>query len=245
MSSEKETNFNIKVPQLKKKNQVGALRTSVKKQYNEVYKNLDVKITDNNRREIEDLILATQDLLDNCINDSGYSGKKDETFINLIYICHKLDLKFESYKLTEKMRELELKSEEITKRQNDAEEKSNNLVYNLLGFLTAFSLVSGVVGVVSNIQGVVQIMIFMVFTTIILLTTLIGLHNFYENNNNRKNKLQDNYFLWKIAVFVLIGLVITLCAKTILDNKENIFNYIDSKIEKVIEEKVNNKLEEN
>lgn len=240
-----ESKTSKKEKKQRKKQRIDELKSSIKTQYNEIYKSQELEITQKNQKEIEDLILATQDLIDNCIKDVYYNGNRDEVFVNLIYVCHKLDLKFESYKLTEKMKELELKSEEITKRQNDAEEKSNNLVYNLLGFLTAFSIVSGVVGVVSNIQGIVQIMIFMVFTTIILLTTLIGLHNFYENNNNRNNKLQDNYFLWKIAVFVLIGLVITLCAKTILDNKENIFNYIDSKIEKVIEEKVNNKLEEN
>lgn len=88
-------------------------------------------------------------------------------------------------------------------------------------------------------------MIFIAFTIFILLTTLIGLHNFYENNNKRETKLQDNYFLWKAALIVLIALVIVLIIKGIHNNKENILNYLDSKIENVIEEKVNNKLREN
>ena len=42
-----------------------------------------------------------------------------------------------------------------------------------------------------------------------------------------------------------IALVIVLIIKGIHNNKENILNYLDSKIENVIEEKVNNKLREN
>ena len=111
------------------------LRNSIKMQYNEIYKSQDLEITKQNKKKIEDLVFATQDLIDNCIKDTYYSGNRDETFVNLIYICHKLDLKLETYKLTEKMQELESKSKELMTRQNDAEEKNNNLVYNLLGFL--------------------------------------------------------------------------------------------------------------
>lgn len=228
-----------------KRNRVDILRNSIKMQYNEVYKNQDLEITKQNQRKIEDLVLATQDLIDNCIKDTCYSGNRDETFVNLIYICHKLDLKLETYKLTEKMQELELKSKELMTRQNDAEERNNNLVYNLLGFLTAFSIVSGVVGVVAEINDVVKIMIFMAFTILILLTTLIGLHNFYENNNKRETKLQDNYFLWKATGIIIVILIILSGMNYLKDNKDKIFNYVDSKIEKVIEEKIDNKLKEN
>ena len=228
-----------------KRNRVDILRNSIKMQYNEVYKNQDLEITKQNQRKIEDLVLATQDLIDNCIKDTCYSGNRDETFVNLIYICHKLDLKLETYKLTEKMQELESKSKELMTRQNDAEERNNNLVYNLLGFLTAFSIVSGVVGVVAEINDVVKIMIFMAFTILILLTTLIGLHNFYENNNKRETKLQDNYFLWKATGIIIVILIILSVINYLKDNKDKIFNYVDSKIEKVIEEKIDNKLKEN
>lgn len=104
---------------------------------------------------------------------------------------------------------------------------------------------SGVVGVVAEIKGIVQVMIFMAFTIFILLTTLIGLHNFYENNNKRETKLQDNYFLWKATLIVLIALVIVLTIKGIHNNKENILNYLDSKTENVIEQKINDKMREN
>lgn len=104
---------------------------------------------------------------------------------------------------------------------------------------------SGVVGVVTEIKGVIQVMIFMAFTILILLTTLIGLHNFYENNNNKETKLQDNYFLWKVTLVVLSGLVVVLVAKGIYNNKEDITRYFDSKIEQIIEQKVNTKMQGN
>lgn len=141
-----------------------------------------------------------------------------------------------------KQDELSNKSIELEKQTEKAEERNNNLVYNLLGFLTAFSIVSAVVGVIENVQGIVNIMLFMTFTILILLTTLIGLHNFYENNNERKTKLQDNYFLWKVTGVIIVILVIILGFKCINNNKDNIFNYIDNKIENVIEKKVTEQL---
>lgn len=141
-----------------------------------------------------------------------------------------------------KQAELNNKSIELEKQTEKAEERNNNLVYNLLGFLTAFSIVSAVVGVIENIQGVVNIMLFMAFTILILLTTLIGLHNFYENNNERKNKLQDNYFLWKVTGVIIVILVIILGFQYVSNNKEKIFNYLDNKIENVIEKKITEQL---
>lgn len=141
--------------------------------------------------------------------------------------------------LEDKLKDTQIKQEELEKQTEKAEERNNNLVYNLLGFLTAFSIVSAVVGVVANINGIINIMIFVAFTILLLLTTLIGLHNFYENNNKRENKLQDNYFLWKVVAVITVFLIVASGIKTLGDNKENIFNYIDNKIEKIIEEKVN------
>lgn len=246
--------FNIEIPQniksqnknIPKQEHIDALKDIIKKQYDEVFRNQDIEITEKNKQEIEDLILATQDLINNCMNDDYYSGNRDEKFVNLIYICHKLDLKLETYKLELKIKELDSKSkdlekfqDELNERQNKTEEQNNNLVYNLLGFLTAFSIVSAVVGVITEIHGIINIMLFMTFTILLLLTTLIGLHNFYKNNDKRDNKLQDNYFLWKVVATIIIILCIVLGIKALKENKENIFDYINNKIEKVIEEKVN------
>lgn len=248
-------NFNIEIPQnvknskvnksIQKQEHIDKLKDIIKTQYDEVCKNQEIEITEENKKEIEDLILATQDLIDNCMNDNYYSGNRDEKFVNLIYICHKLDLKLETYKLEAKIKELNYKSIELeiiqdnlNERQNKTEEQNNNLVYNLLGFLTAFSIVSASVEAISKIEGTFNIMLFMAFTILLLLTTLIGLHNFYKSNNKRETKLQNNYFLWKVVLGIIIALVILSGIKTLKDNKENIFNYIDNKIENVVEEKV-------
>lgn len=254
MSSKKELKFEIIIPQNKtinenleeaKENRIKQLKNDVKQQYDEMYRNQEVKITEENKKTIEDLIFATKDLIDNCIEDSKYSGNKDANFLSLTYLYQRLSLRLETYKLDEKIEQVNKKivetntvQNDIINKQNKMEEQSNNLVYNLLGFLTAFSIVSAVVGVVSNIKGTINIMIFMTFTIFILLTTLIGLHNFYKNNNEKKTKLQDNYFLWKVTGIILICLVLILGFRYVNNNKEKIFNYLDKKIENVIEKKV-------
>ena len=147
--------------------------------------------------------------------------------------------------LEDKLKDIQEKQKELEGQTQKAEERNNNLVYNLLGFLTAFSIVSAVIGVVAEIKGTLSILIFMAFTILILLTTLIALHNFYENNNKRETKLQDNYFLWKVVAGTIVILFIILGIKTIKDNKENISNYIDDKIEKAIEHIIEKNMEEN
>lgn len=146
--------------------------------------------------------------------------------------------------LEDKLKDVQIKQKDLIEQTEKAEERNNNLVYNLLGFLTAFSIVSAVVGVVSQINGVINIMIFMSFTILLLLTTLIGLHNFYENRNKRENKLQDNYFLWKIVGIIIAILIVISGIKTLYNHKENIFNYIDNKIENIIERKIVEKTKE-
>ena len=128
---------------------------------------------------------------------------------------------------------------------NKSEEKSNNLVYNLLGFLASFSIVSAAVGAIENVNGTLNIMIVIAFAVFLLLTTLIGLHNFYKSDNKRESKLQDNYFLWKATGIIIVILMILSGINYIKNNKQKIFDYLDKKIESVIEKKVNNKLEEN
>lgn len=147
-------------------------------------------------------------------------------------------------KLEKKQIELKNEQQKLDKQYQKAEERNNNLVYNLLGFLTAFSIVSAVVGVIGEIKGIVNIMLFMTFTVLILLTTLIGLHNFYKNNNKRDTKLQDNYFLWKLVVGIIIILFVVLGIQTMIENKDSIYKYIDNKIENTIEQEVQNKLNE-
>ena len=85
-------------------------------------------------------------------------------------------------------------------------EESNNLIYNILGFIASFSVVSAAVSAIDEIKSLPQIMLFMAFTAFILITTLIGLNNFYKKHD-KKTCLQDNYFLWKMLLVVIILLM--------------------------------------
>ena len=220
-------------------------------------------ITINNAEEAKEEIEKSSSIIQDI-----YNMKKEETegFDRLNFLYNDVKLQNERYEidqemqiindianklnkdliiLEEKQTDLKKEQEAFQEKQNElenqyikAEEKNNNLVYNLLGFLTAFSIVSAVVGVVSQINGILNLMIFIVFTMLILITTLIALHNFYENNNKKENKLQDNYFIWKILALILVILIITSGIKYILNHKENIIKHIDNKIEKVINDKV-------
>ena len=227
--------FNLKLPQdnqsnkdeikNSEKNHIDLIKESVREQFEEITKYQNIEITEKNQDEVRKIVLATQDLINSSIDDNLYSGNRDEIFVNLLYVYNKLDLKLETYYLTLKMEKLNSKSDEIQQkqdkiieRQNKEEEKSNNLVYNLLGFLTAFSIVSAVIETITRINGIINIMIFMAFTILILLTTLIALHNFYENRNKRENILQNNYFLWIIIAVILLGLIIIYVLKNNLIN---------------------------
>ena len=227
--------FNLKLPQdnqsnkdeikNSEKNHIDLIKESVREQFEEITKYQNIEITEKNQDEVRKIVLATQDLINSSIDDNLYSGNRDEIFVNLLYVYNKLDLKLETYYLTLKMEKLNSKSDEIQQkqdkiieRQNKEEEKSNNLVYNLLGFLTAFSIVSAVIETITRIDGIINIMIFMAFTILILLTTLIALHNFYENRNKRENILQNNYFLWIIIAVILLGLIIIYVLKNNLIN---------------------------
>lgn len=147
--------------------------------------------------------------------------------------------------LEEKQKDLQGKQNQLEIQYNKSEEKSNNLVYNLLGFLASFSIVSAAVAAIENVKGILNIMLIIAFAVFLLLTTLIGLHNFYKNDNKRENKLQDNYFLWKATGIIIVILMILSGINYIKNNKDKIFNYLDKKIESVIEDKINNIIEEN
>lgn len=219
----------ITVPEIKKSsnttndNRVKELREEVKLQYEEIFKIQYDDIDDRNKQSIEDLILATEDLINNCMKDSIYAGNRDENFLNAVFICNKLSLKLETYKLTHKIEELNNKNSELESKQTiisekleQAEEKSNNLVFNILGFIASFSIVSAAVTAIGNINGIINIVLFMAFSILMLITTLIGLDNFYKPKKSEKNLLRNNYFLW-IVLFMIIVSIVVFCL--IKDNK--------------------------
>ena len=236
---ENNNTFVITIPTLPKKpqrkgktkdNNVEEFKESIKSQYNEIISYQDVEITKENKKDLENLIFATEDLISNCMDDEIYCGNRDQYFVNLIYVCHKLSLRIETYKLEEKIQTLVNRSHEIAQsqqkledKQTKAEEQSNNLIYNILGFIASFSVVSAAVTGIANIQGTVNIILFMTFCAFILITTLIGLNNFYKNNREKnKNPLKNNYFLWWMLLILLISGV-----QYIKNNKEEIWEVIE------------------
>jgi len=234
-------NKNPKIP-----NKVQKMKENVKNQYEEVQQYLGLEFNDTNVYEIEKILLATEDLINNCIEDTVYRTIRDDNYSNLTFVYHSLSLKLERYKINKEIEEINRKNselkeqqEKIEKQQEKQEEQSNNLIYNLLSFLASFSIVSGVVGAIENIESTLNIMIFMTFALLIVITTLIGLYNFYKKPE-QKSKLQNNYFLWKLLLGVLIVLMIISGIKYLINNKEKF--YSNDKINQIIENKL---IEEN
>ena len=233
-------------PKTNKKNQkaINQFKQAIKNQYDELTYFINEEIDENNKIQIEKLIFATEDLINNCIVDTDYEINKDQNFVSLMYLYQRILLKKETYKMDKEIKQLEQRNKELKDYQTQIEEKNNNLVYNLLGFLTSFSIVSASVAAIVQIEDTMNIVLFMTFIVLILLTTLIALHNFYKNNNKRETRLQDNYFLWKVVSGIVITLGLILGIRAIFNSENNfIFRYIDEKIETVTEKKVNQELE--
>lgn len=245
------TSTSIKIPSDNIQNKIGKITVirklvqAIKEQLKQLDSIKNGEINKDNHKEIEGILIATDSLINDCYSTHEFTCNRNDSFLKLIYLYQRISIRLETYKLQEVVIEVECKTEELKKKQSELEtnyqkskEDSNNLVYNLLGFLASFSIVSASVEAIGNINDNVGVMIFMAFAILLLLTTLIGLHNFYKSDNKRENKLQDNYFLWKVVLGVIIVLFIILGVRTAVDNKENIFNYIDNKIESIIEEKL-------
>lgn len=187
------------------------MKEAVKKQYKEIKKIQNQEINEKNQDVVDDLIMATEDLINNCIKEKSYNVNRDQNFLNATVICNRLSLKLESFKINNLINKLNEKTEELDKQQKiiaekikNEEDKSNNLVFNILGFIASFSIVSAAVTAIANIKGTLNIMIFIIFSILLLITTLIGLDNFYRNDKKAKNLLKSNYFLWIVLFFMFV-----------------------------------------
>lgn len=112
------------------------------------------------------------------------------------------------YELNEKNIKLEKKQLSISNQIEQTEEKSNNLIFNILGFIASFSIVSAAVTGIGNIKGTINIVLFIAFSILMLITTLIGLDNFYKPSKSEKNLLKNNYFLWVVLFIIIIFIII-------------------------------------
>ena len=136
----------------KKKENIEKYRKLIKEQIEVIKEYQDIEINEYNAQNIEKLILATQDLIGNCISDNYYKINLDSNFNSITYICQDLSLRLKAYYINKSIEKVEDKQKELEKKQLKAEEQSNNLVYNLLSFLASFSIVSGVIGTVEKIN---------------------------------------------------------------------------------------------
>lgn len=237
--------FELTIPQSKdtieeirklKREHIEFYKAAIKKQYEYIYSYQDQEIIDDNQKTIESLILATQDLINNCMEDQFYDGNRDRYFVNLIFICHKMSLRLETYRTESRLKEVSDTQNKLEEKYNKAEERNNNLVYNILAFIASFSVISASVEAISKIENTSNIILFMAFVAFLLLTTLIGLHNFYRSEDHFKTPLQNNYFLWCSMVFVIVVILFWQGTEYIKNNKDEICKKIGEGIGNVIEE---------
>lgn len=244
------TSTSIKIPSDTIQNKIVKITVIKKlvKAIKEQLKELDTiqsqKIDNINCKEIDGILIATDSLINDCYSANEFNCNRNDNFIKLIYLYQRMLTRLEMYKLQEALKESESRNEELRKKQRKLENdydkskgESNNLIYNLLGFLASFSIVSASVEAISKIDGIMNIMLFIAFTILLLLTTLIALHNFYKTDNKRQTKLQDNYFLWKLVVVIVIILFIVIGIQKLIRDKDNFYKYIDNKIEHIIEQR--------
>ena len=199
------------------------------------------KITEINREKIEQIIITTDSLIKDCHMTNDFSYKRNKDFTILIYEFQRLLLRLETYKLYQTIKDIESKNEELKIKQQNLEkehqkskEESNNLVYTILGFIASFSIVSAAVSVIQKINKIEDVVLFMTFCVLLLITTLIGLNNFYKNNSNNKKKLQDNYFLWKVLAVLIVGILLYKGIIYIKQNQDYIFRKIGEGIGYII-----------
>lgn len=186
--------------------------------------------------EVSEILEKVDLLITECHTDKRFKTIKSEKYNRLVYEYQSLKLKYESYKINEQIKKVENNYKEIRGKQEQIKNETNNLVYNILGFIASFSIVSAAVAAITQVNGIANILLFMAFSILLLLTTLIGLHNFYKNNNSDKKWLQNNYFLWKMMVIVIVLLVGYKGIIFIKENKQEIFESIGRGIGKIISE---------
>ena len=226
----------LRIPKLnedvKTKNIIPILNDNIKEILSEVVNLQSEDINKTNEEEVKEVLNKSDMIIVECHTTETFIAGKNGDFARLMYEYQRLKLKYESHQLNgqitfikEEHELIKEEQEEIKKQQSNLKDESSNLVYNILGFIASFSIVSAAVSAIQEIKSLSSIMLFMAFTAFILLTTLIGLNNFYRKNE-KKIKLQDNYFLWKMMLFVIIVLIIYSGIEYVKNNLEYILEHI-------------------
>ncbi len=210
-------------------------------------------ISETNETNFKEILDKADIIIVECHTTQTFNGNRNKDFSRLSFEYQRLKLKYESYllnkqinlvneeyaeikkqqenlklsstKLNNQISTIDQKNKELEEQQNNLKAESNNLIYNILGFIASFSVVSAAISAIDTMQNLSQIMLFMAFTVFILLTTLIGLNNFYRKNEKKKF-LQDNYFLWKMMLAVIIMLFGYVGVENIIKNSDYILEMI-------------------
>lgn len=195
-------------------NLIKSLNKTIEEQTEEIVRYQNIKITEENKKVIEELLILSDSLIRDCHNSKEFKCNINEAFAVFTYEFQRLSLKFETYKINSSIKNMEQMELELNNRQKELERKynksaqeSNNLIYNILGFIASYSIVSAAVVTFEKVDSIEDIIIFMTFIAFILITTLIGLNNFYKSNDNTQKGLKNNYFLWKALLVVLVGMI--------------------------------------
>ena len=184
------------------------------------------EINENNVRKVTNILYKTDSLITECHTLKLFNTNRSSKFARLTYEYQKLNSRYELYLLKKQEQHVEQKYNDIIEKQNKLSNQTDNLVYNILGFIASFSIVSAAVTAIDKIDGINNIMLFMTFCAFILLTTLIGLNNFYKNDNKSKNILKNNYFLWWALLIIILLISGYNGIKYIKENQQQIFESI-------------------
>lgn len=234
----------LKIPSaVNENNTISLINDNIKDILSEVLNFQLNTINKDNENKLKELLNTSDLLIVECHNTQTFKISRNNNFSKLVYEYQRLKLKYETYTINKQIEIVTEKYNDIENKQLEIKNETNNLVYNILGFIASFSIVSAAVSAIIQIKSITDILLFMAFSVLLLLTTLIGLHNFYKNSNNKKKGLQNNYFLWKMMVVVIILLICYKGAMCIKENQEEILKNIGRGIGEVIDSKLTDKLD--
>lgn len=226
----------LKIPKIiNSTNTISLINDNIKDILSEVFKYQLDTINNENENKLKEVLNTADLLIVECHNTQAFKISRNNNFSKLVYEYQRLKLKYETYLINKQLKLVEGKYIEIERQQVEIKNETNNLVYNILGFIASFSIVSAGVAAIIEVKNISNILLFMAFSILLLLTTLIGLNNFYKNNNDKKKGLQNNYFLWKMMFVIIIFLILYKGVIYIKENQEEICKNIGRGIGEILQ----------
>ena len=236
-NNNKIPSIQIPLTQTNENNPVFDLDKTIREQIEQIAIIQNKGIKNVTSKEVENLLAMVDSLIVECNTTHNFHFNKNENIIELLYKYQRLSLEYETYKIEQKMNQVEATSKKLEQRQEKFAQESHNLVYTILSFIASFSIVSAAVTAISGIKDIKYICLFMIFIVFILLTTLIGLDNFYRGEKQNNKFLKNNYFIWTMLLVIIIIFLIAIFISDIWSkNKEKFIMNIENKVTEYIEE---------